>query len=107
MREQLNVPGGHLTSSEQVDSYTQKPNFVENTKIDQLYLEVCYMQEIHPWLCLKQVILLIQDYRNLHLIMCATYMKTIPSIVTLKTSVALKDFNGALTYMHGLFFNKS
>jgi len=38
--EQLNVLGGHCTSSEHVDPYIQKPNIVENTKIDRLYLEV-------------------------------------------------------------------
>ena len=38
------------------------------------------MQEIHPWLCLKQVILLMQDYRNLHLNMCATNMKQAPHL---------------------------
>jgi len=32
----------YMIHSEQVDSYTQKPNIVENTKIDQHYLEVCY-----------------------------------------------------------------
>jgi len=36
----LKVLGGHFTSSEQVDSYTQKPNIVENTKI-----EVCYARD--------------------------------------------------------------
>jgi len=44
-KEQMNVLGGHFTSSERVDSYTQKPNIVENTKIDQLYFEVCYARD--------------------------------------------------------------
>jgi len=37
------------TSSKQVDSYRQKPNIVENTKIDQLYLEVRDARDICAW----------------------------------------------------------
>jgi len=39
--------------------------------------------------------------------MYAINMNFFPSMVTSTTSVTLKDFNGALTYTHGLFFFKN
>jgi len=66
------------------------------------------MQEIHPYQCLKQVIILgyckTIEIRNLPLHMYATNNNFFPSTVNLKTSVTLKDYNGAVTYMRSLFF---
>ena len=72
----INFPGGHLTSSEQVDSYIQKPSIVENTKIGQLYFKVRDTRDTYlsvpwnKWYCKANVL----DNRNLHLHMCATNM---------------------------------
>jgi len=78
-------------------------------QVKTLKLAVCYARDTSISMPETSVILgycKTIEFRNLHLHMYAINKIFFLSMVNSKTSVTSKDFNGAVTYMHSLFFNK-
>ena len=95
--DSLKAFGGPFTNASEVDTYLERTDLEEVSKVSRLYIEVRYAQDTTLSIPkTSDIFRLLKDYKKLPLMAYANHLKLYLNNITSKADVSKDDFNAAM-----------